>query len=369
MSNHKRELPWEIILSSILLLTTMVLLFIDRFDRFDKYELTKSVSSPAFSPDGGQIVYLALDYGTGGDQVFLFDRQTSTVTKLTNLKNKYPNSVIFSLDGNSIIFTLGEDDYIDQAVRPQDDGVYVIDIESKQTRKLANIRQIHNPIHILDGTMIAVTDWQGDSVFIVNVKTGEIRELAKLHNGDADNPKISQDGKTIAYEVNGQIFVVDEGALQSPHPITLSSKATTLEKTFFAISPKGDLIAFGEEFRGPFDLGAYCADQVFIVNVKTGDKTRLTKFYDYGISQLVFSPDGNTIAFSAVKCANGGFAGSHVGIVKLDSSVEEFTDFGIAYVTNIFFSPNGTLFGFTSYGDPYNENARNADVYVYKLGK
>jgi Tol biopolymer transport system component len=170
----------------------------------------------------------------------------------------------------------------------------------------------------------------------------------------------SGNGRINVFVKDDQVFV-DEGNDQPARPIARLAESRITNPV--TVSPMGDLVAYSDQRPGL--LPPVCSDQVFVVNIQTGDVKQVSDFYDYGIGTLIFSPDGKKIAFSAVKCAIGGFGGSHVGIVEVDGSVKEFRDFDSSHSIvskSLFFSPDGSLFGFL-----VNASEDSAVIHIYSL--
>lgn len=206
-------------------------------------------------------------------------------------------------------------------------------------------------------------------VFLLDRQTSSVTQATQLRNtNSADSAEFCadksafDDGQVIAYVSDNQIFVL-EGHEQTPRPIAQLSESRLTNPV--AVSPLGDLVAYNDEKPGI--LAPVCSDQVFVADLLSGEVRQVSDFYDYGVGTLVFSPDGEKIAFSAVKCAIGGFGGSHVGIIQVDGVAKEFKDFDSSHTIvsqSLFFSPDGALFGFI-----VNESEDSAAIYLYSLTK
>jgi Tol biopolymer transport system component len=97
----------------------------------------RSISSQAWSPDGRQITFAG--YSENILSVYVINQDGSQQSQLTNV-NRYIESPSWSPDGNHILFD-------------SDDGIYVVDIETRNIRKLITI-QGSLPVWSLDGTRI-----------------------------------------------------------------------------------------------------------------------------------------------------------------------------------------------------------------------
>ena len=117
---------------------------------------------------------------------------------------------------------------------------------------------------------------EGDfDIFLVNVETGEQRNVSNLH-GDEHNPSWSADGQTLAYyckpdEQDG-ICVID---MQSEQMSFFA-----IYHVYFEISPNGD------------ELVTFSAGGVTITNIETGEfesQATMPLWFNW----LRYSPDGN----------------------------------------------------------------------------
>lgn len=204
-------------------------------------------------------------------------------------------------------------------------------------------------------------------VFLLDRQTSSITQATELRNtNDADSTKFCfstgafGNSQITVFIDENQLFI-DEGNSQPPRFIAHLSEARRTNPV--AVSPMGDLVVFNNEQPGFF--APVCSDQMYVANVQSGDIKQVSNFYDYVLEFLIFSPDGEKIAFHAVKCAIGGFGGSHIGIANIDGSVEEFKDFDSSHTVasrSLFFSPDGKFFGFIE-----NKSEESAIIHIYTL--
>jgi hypothetical protein len=169
----------------------------------EKIRLTKIISNsnifaPEINPEGTKILY------SSEDSIYEMNIDGSNKQKLSDMKNVYaPN---YSSKGDKIVFAKNE-------------GIFIEDVESKEVKnviKSTNSYEVYDkPNFTTDGSIIyCKTDFENDP----NGTIGGAKKVSEIYkvneNGknnikliDGLNPALSRDGKSLAYEVDGKIYV------------------------------------------------------------------------------------------------------------------------------------------------------------------
>ncbi len=172
---------------------------------------------------------------------------------------------------------------------------------------------------------------------------GDVSQVTRHTQGGVKYPAISNDGRTIVYTQDYELYVLDvPDGTPTRVPVELSFDPSVNrvewvdvenEAQGFAAHPEGDFVAAdsrGEIFIAPVDAekgekrqitssawrdrfqkfspnGEYLAfvsdegaeEQLWVVELATGDRRRLTNHDSYKTSDYVWSPDSEKIAFVA----------------------------------------------------------------------
>lgn len=184
--------------------------------------------------------------------------------------------------------------------------------------------------------------WSGHTLYFVSER-GRSKNIWKLSPGKkpvqitnhtgrgAEFPNISQNGSVIAYECEGNIWVL-ETSKEDSHPIeifaTTGPKTNRIEREVFqkdatemVPSPDGKEVAF------------LVHGKIFIMNTSGGEAKRLTQFPGRE-SQVAWSPDGSKIVFISDQGGSediyiarpGGTDTTFVDCIKVDISQITHTD-------------------------------------------
>ena len=213
----------------------------------DDFDPVWSTFSPAWSPDGNWIAFVA--ERTGGFHIYKIDINGKNLQRLTN-QGKYNLDPDWSPDGQSIAFgsALG--------------SIYVMDADGKHPR------QIINPLHRIghsprypawspDGKQIACVVFDdGNDIYIMDTDGRNARRMSPLGTWSR-NPAWSPDGKWIAYDAYDEpianppdnpnavrhIFIVfvkgGEPRQITQHP-GLNYSPAWVPESFFSVSPTVD---------------------------------------------------------------------------------------------------------------------------------
>lgn len=194
-----------------------------------------------------------------------------------------------------------------------------------------------------DGTEIAFSsDAEDDEdIYVMDIDGTDVVRLTGPGQGSDGEPDWSPDGRKIAFNRDGDIYVVASDG--SSAPVKLKPGRAP------AWSPDGKLIAFA---RPPDREG-----DIFVMAPDGSDVTRLTT--DLEADSPTWAPNGKTIAFSATADSDGLFhlfsiASDGTGMTQLTND-ETSEDFDPDY------SPDGTKMVFTSVSVDANLMIANAD--------
>ncbi len=225
---------------------------------------------PAFSPDGGTIVYASTPLGGNGSQIFRIDADGGNLRQLT--QNEHCDlSPSYSPDGTKVCFLRAH------AHRPYSMGGWTWD------------------------------DW--DLYIMESDVTGEKRITFGKHYG-MDPPHFTPDGRRILYAAdidgvkNHEVLIVDAQGKNLPVGLTQGIARGTLHYTTSAdpsISPDGARIAFISNRvsrTSPYDY------EIWIMNVDGTDPRQVTHNQSCNTTP-VFSPDGDWILFRSDKSRDG----------------------------------------------------------------
>jgi Tol biopolymer transport system component len=182
-----------------------------RSDGSDLVQLTGPTDynyHPTWSPDGKQIAFTGWDEQTNDPtkRIFVMNADGTNVRKLTTFKSD-ASQPDWSPDGSLIAF---------QANPPRDPGseVFVMAPNGTGIRRVTEtVNDVSEPDWSPDGSMILFTapEAEGDSLFTVEIATGEIRRVTNLP-GSVQDPAWSPDGSTIAFswgtEAGGGLYLI-----------------------------------------------------------------------------------------------------------------------------------------------------------------
>ncbi len=143
---------------------------------------------------------------------------------------------------------------------------------------------------------VAGTANTGQVALVLVDRKGEVERLKNLPAGVYLAPRVSRDGKRVAYQMNeskeSSIWIYELSGAAAPRRLTLPGTGTNRDPIW---SPDGKRIAFQSDREGDLGIFWQLADG-------TGTAERLTK-PEKGISHIPdsWTPDGQTLSFTEVK--------------------------------------------------------------------
>lgn len=176
-------------------------------------------------------------------------------------------------------------------------SIYTVDSDGENDRLIAGEGQSLSPAWHPNGRSVAYTTMgeRGTRIFVKDLGTNTVRQLAAASSGLNITPSFSPDGKSIVYshgdEDGTDLFLADAQGTAAARQITVGRGTDNVGPTY---SPDGRRIAFTSGRSGH--------PEVYIMDADGTNVELLTPFEfgdQYYRSSADWSPDGRTVAFQS----------------------------------------------------------------------
>jgi dipeptidyl aminopeptidase/acylaminoacyl peptidase len=259
----------------------------------------KTENTPRFSPDGRRLAFIATR--DGAPQVYIADSDGSGAKKLTDLAKGVQPPLVFSPDGTKVAFVS------DAYPECQD--------EACNARK--HEAEAKNPVKMRRLTRLLYRHWDEwresvrHHVLVADVESGRAVDVTP---GDFDAPPVMQEDAAIAFSPDGReiAFVSnreggDREAWTTNHDVWIApiaggtpkkittNAASDLQPVF---SRDGRTLFVRAQRRPGFEADRWYLDAY---DRQRGTKRTLFESPDLAVHDLVLSPDGQSIWFTAAQ--------------------------------------------------------------------
>ena len=331
-------------------------LYVMNIDGSENTRITKTPRSEAnavWIAGGSKIAFLYPENGVM--QLWTMNADGSDRKIVSNVE-KGVNGFVFSPDETKVLFisnlksaTTAQDIYPDL---PKATGIVVNDLMYKHWDEW--VKEIPHPF---------LADFNGSALSnIIDIMEGEPYEAPMKPFGGIESLAWSPDGKEIIYvsrKKTGKEYA--ESTNSDLYLYNIESKTTTNltdgmmgYDTNPIYSPDGKYVAWLSMERDGYESDK---NRIFILDRKTGEKTDLTKDWDYTVNSIAWSPNSKSIFFVAhhqgvtpvfnvdikkkvVKEVVGGVV-DYADIIPVDDKTLIATNHSMLYPNEIFLVKNG----------------------------
>ena len=331
-------------------------LYVMNIDGSENTRITKTPRSEAnavWIAGGSKIAFLYPENGVM--QLWTMNADGSDRKIVSNVENGV-NGFVFSPDETKVLFisnlksaTTAQDIYPDL---PKATGIVVNDLMYKHWDEW--VKEIPHPF---------LADFNGSDLSnIIDIMEGEPYEAPMKPFGGIESLAWSPDGKEIIYvsrKKTGKEYA--ESTNSDLYLYNIESKTTTNltdgmmgYDTNPVYSPDGKYVAWLSMERDGYESDK---NRIFILDRKTGEKTDLTKDWDYTVNSIAWSPNSKSIFFVAhhqgvtpvfnidikkkvVKEVVGGIV-DYADIIPVDDKTLIATNHSMLYPNEIFMVKNG----------------------------
>jgi dipeptidyl aminopeptidase/acylaminoacyl peptidase len=245
-----------------------------------------SASSPRWSPDGKYLAFLSARPDEGKAQIWLLDRRGGEARHVTTVKGEI-DSYEWAPDSKRLVLAMqeSEDDSGAPGAKPKAPKPIVLD-----------------RYHFKRDVEGYLTASSVRHLYLFDVDSKKLEALTGEKSFDESDPTWSPNGSHIAFVSNhakdpdqtgtSDIFIVEARAGAQPRKLTTAYRSNRQRLVW---SPDGQSLAFLQGFEPKFN--AYSQDQLAVVPVAGGTPRVLTANLDRGVSQVEFMRDGAALTF------------------------------------------------------------------------
>jgi dipeptidyl aminopeptidase/acylaminoacyl peptidase len=244
-------------------------------------------SNAAWSPDGSRIAFTSST--ENGAEIFLYWVESGKSTRLTQL-DRSPSGLSWSPDGQQIAFSM---------LLPEEPPVLVTAPAKPKDAEWADAPRVTTRVtHERDGSGYIETGYK--HYFVISELGGTARQVTSGNYQHRGTPQWSRDGKSLIFSanrnddwelnfVNSEIYRV---SLESGETIALTDRNGPDEEP--KISPDGRKIAY---WSYEDKIQTYQVGQIHVMNIDGSGKSVLTADLDRSVSGIAWNRGSNGIYF------------------------------------------------------------------------
>ena len=252
------------------------------------------------SPDGKSIAYSQFDE-RGKVDIWILDVKSGTSRVITNCVSANCLNPVWNHDGSKIAYE--RQDYDSGFQEIGDPHIWVVDVQTAISTLLIDDPHVvgRSPVYSPDGKYIAFYNMAIPAVMVYDLQAETYVLLQSLHGGTGD---FSPDGKTFLYPVmvqgDGQIFYsqIESMNLATYERGRISGNIELqIEDKIAVWHPDGERIAVARRY---FDKRHTLGAQVYVIDMKTGADTAITKDSNITNAGIAWSADGEWLVIQRV---------------------------------------------------------------------
>lgn len=289
-------------------------LWITKFDGSDNHPLTTGNNndrSPRWSPDGQQLLYVSNK--DGKSQMYLRWLSNGAEAKLTNLQNS-PGGMTWSPDGKWIAFSM----FVPEAPK----SLVQMPKAPKGAKWAPPAKYIDDMYYKGDGQGFLSPGYR--QLFILSVDGGTPRQITHGKNGSLASFSWTKDSRSLIFSSNrnedwefqtnnSEIYKI---SINGGDPVQLTNRQGPDNSP--RVSPDGKSIAylgFDDQYLG------FQITKLYVMNIDGSNAKCLTPDLDRSVNNIHWSHDGSGLYFQYSDKGNG-----KIGFVDLRGSLSELAN-------------------------------------------